>query len=121
MPPYGLEAKDFQKYEDTFSSELKDPDEKELANGDSIQLVGAAGKEVKGVDFQYRGKHVCYEVFEAMDAKRNKPYQNSLIYTEVEFARGSPSFTQDVGFKAGSCHDGTLAPTLPVLSLSYSV
>ena len=81
-----MEAKDFRKHEDTFRSELKDLAEKELANGDLVQLTGTAGKEVKAVDFQHRGKHVRYEIFEAMDAKSNRPYQDSLIYTEVESA-----------------------------------
>lgn len=75
-----------REYEETFRFELKDLAKRELANGNLVQLTGAAGKEVKAVDFQHRGKPVRYEMFEAMDAKSDRPYQHSLIYTEVESA-----------------------------------
>lgn len=86
IPPFGLEGKDFRKYEETFRSELKDLAERAVANGDFVLLTGAAGKEVKAVEFQHRGKLFRYEMFAKMDAKSNKPCQNSLIYTEVESA-----------------------------------
>lgn len=86
IPPYGLEAKDFREYEETLRCELKNLAKGELANNKFVQLTGAAGKEVKAVDFQHRGKQVRYEIFEAMDAKSNKPYEHSLICTEVESA-----------------------------------
>ena len=59
---------------------------RELASGDLVRLSGAAGKEVKAVNFQHRGKHLRYEIFEEMDARSNTPYQSSLIYIEVESA-----------------------------------
>lgn len=84
--PYGLEAKDFHEYENIFRLELRNLAKTEMENGNFIQLIGAAGKEVKTVEFQHRGKQVRYEVFERMNAKDDKPYRNSLIYTEVEGA-----------------------------------
>ena len=89
-----MEAKDFRSYEETFRSELKDLAKRELANGHFVPLTGVASKEVKAVEFQHRGKQVRYEVFEVMDAKSNKPYQNILIYTEVESALDKATHAQ---------------------------
>ncbi len=81
-----MKAEDFRGYEKSFRSELKDLAHEEAAKGHFVQLDGVAGKEVKAVEFQHHGKHVRYEIFELMDAKSNRPYQNSLIHTEVEAA-----------------------------------